>query len=65
MAVARKQNFAGYYDEQGRFRPIRSPQYVGTPKRKATARDKKASMALIKYMGGKDKTGQYYTAKRW
>jgi multiple sugar transport system substrate-binding protein len=37
-------------------------RYYGIP---ATAKDKKASMALIKYLGGKDKSGQYYTAKRW
>jgi len=37
-------------------------RYYGIP---ATAKDKGASMALIKYLGGKDKTGQYYTSKRW
>lgn len=37
----RKQNIAGFYDSHGRFRPIRSPQFVGTPKRRATGRDKK------------------------
>jgi multiple sugar transport system substrate-binding protein len=37
-------------------------RYYGIP---LTAKDKKSSMALIKYLGGKDKTGQYYTAKRW
>ncbi|TAK20658.1 MAG: extracellular solute-binding protein [Chloroflexota bacterium] len=37
-------------------------RYYGIP---ATAKDKKASMELIKYLGGKDKSGQYYTAKRW
>lgn len=34
-----KKNVAGYVDEQGRFRPIRSPQYVGS--RKATAKDRR------------------------
>jgi multiple sugar transport system substrate-binding protein len=37
-------------------------RYYGIP---STATNKTASMDLIKYMGGKDKTGQYYTAKRW
>ncbi|HEV8636473.1 MAG TPA: extracellular solute-binding protein [Chloroflexota bacterium] len=37
-------------------------RYYGIP---ATAKDKTASMELIKYLGGKDKSGQYYTAKRW
>lgn len=41
--VQLKQNIAGYYDEQGRFRPIRSPQYVGSggSRRKATKSDKR------------------------
>jgi hypothetical protein len=39
--VPRRRNIAGFMDANGHFRPIRSPQYVGTPKRKATARDKK------------------------
>jgi multiple sugar transport system substrate-binding protein len=37
-------------------------RYYGIP---STAANKSASMELIKYLGGKDKTGQYYTAKRW
>jgi multiple sugar transport system substrate-binding protein len=37
-------------------------RYYGIP---ATAANKQYSMDLIKYLGGKDKTGQYYTAKRW
>ena len=37
-------------------------RYYGIP---MTAKNKKDSTALIKYLGGKDKTGQYYTAKRW
>jgi multiple sugar transport system substrate-binding protein len=37
-------------------------RYYGIP---STAPNKQASMDLIKYLGGKDKTGQYYTAKRW
>ncbi len=38
-ATRPKKNVAGYVDEQGRFRPIRSPQYIGS--RKATAKDRK------------------------
>jgi hypothetical protein len=41
VTVERKKNFAGYYDEHGRFRPIRSPRFVGTPKRRATKGDKR------------------------
>ncbi len=37
-------------------------RYYGIP---VTATNKQYSMDLIKYLGGKDKTGQYYTAKRW
>lgn len=37
-------------------------RYYGIP---STAANKQSSMDLIKYLGGKDKTGQYYTAKRW
>ena len=37
-------------------------RYYGIP---STAANKQYSMDLIKYLGGKDKTGQYYTAKRW
>jgi multiple sugar transport system substrate-binding protein len=37
-------------------------RYYGIP---TTAANKSFSMELIKYLGGKDKTGQYYTAKRW
>lgn len=42
-AIPRKQNAPGYIDEMGRFRPIRSPQFIGSgaSKRKATVRDKK------------------------
>jgi len=40
MTVQRKQNIAGYTDSLGRFRPIRSPQFVGSPERKATRRVK-------------------------
>lgn len=39
-AIQRKRNIAGYYDEQGRFRPIRSPQYVGPGRRKAKRQDR-------------------------
>jgi len=39
--IQRKKNIAGFMDGQGRFHPIRSPQYVGTPKRRATKRDKR------------------------
>jgi hypothetical protein len=39
--IRRKKNIAGFYDEQGRFRPIRSPQYVGAQRRRATGRDKR------------------------
>ena len=38
-ATRPKKNVAGYVDEQGRFRPIRSPQYIGS--RKATAKDRR------------------------
>jgi hypothetical protein len=43
MTIELKQNIAGYYDEMGRFRPIRSPQYVGSggSRRKATKSDKR------------------------
>ena len=41
MPVPRKKNIAGYMDEQGRFRPIRKPSYVGASRRKATAKDRK------------------------
>lgn len=41
MTFARKQNVAGFMDEQGRFRPIRSPKFVGRPSRRATSNDKK------------------------
>ena len=37
-------------------------RYYGIP---STATNRAGSMELIKYLGGKDKTGQYYTAKRW
>ena len=37
-------------------------RYYGIP---STAANKTSSMDLVKYLGGKDKTGQYYTAKRW
>ncbi|MBV9544587.1 MAG: hypothetical protein JOY61_09430, partial [Chloroflexi bacterium] len=37
-------------------------RYYGIP---STAANKQYSMDLIKYLGGKDQTGQYYTAKRW
>jgi multiple sugar transport system substrate-binding protein len=37
-------------------------RYYGIP---STAPNKSFSMDLIKYLGGKDKSGQYYTAKRW
>ncbi len=37
-------------------------RYYGIP---STATNKAASMDLIKYLGGKDTTGEYYTAKRW
>jgi multiple sugar transport system substrate-binding protein len=37
-------------------------RYYGIP---STATNKNNSMDLIKYLGGKDKSGQYYTAKRW
>jgi multiple sugar transport system substrate-binding protein len=37
-------------------------RYYGIP---STATNQKNSMELIKYLGGKDKTGEYYTAKRW
>jgi multiple sugar transport system substrate-binding protein len=37
-------------------------RYYGIP---MTAQNKQYSMDLIKYLGGKDKSGQYYTAKRW
>ena len=37
-------------------------RYYGIP---STAHSKTDSMQLIQYLGGKDKTGQYYTAKRW
>jgi ABC-type glycerol-3-phosphate transport system substrate-binding protein len=37
-------------------------RYYGIP---STATNKQNSMELIKYLGGKDKSGQYYTAKRW
>ena len=37
-------------------------RYYGIP---STALNKQSSMELIKYLGGKDKSGQYYTAKRW
>lgn len=40
MTVARKKNVAGYIDEMGRFRPIRSPKFVGSPQRKATRKQK-------------------------
>jgi len=40
MAIQRKRNIAGYYDEVGRFRPIRSPKFVGSPNRRATAKVK-------------------------
>lgn len=36
MTTTRKKNVAGYVDEMGRFRPIRSPQFVSHPTRKAT-----------------------------
>ena len=36
-----KKNIAGYTDEFGRFRPIRSPQFVGSQRRKATPKDRK------------------------
>ena len=39
--IQRKKNLAGYTDEQGRFRPIRSPRYVGTSQRPAKAKDRK------------------------
>jgi hypothetical protein len=39
--IKRKKNIAGYIDEVGRFRPIRKPSYVGTPKRRATKKDRK------------------------
>lgn len=35
----RKKNIAGFVDEQGRFRPIRSPQFVGSPSRPAKKKD--------------------------
>jgi len=37
-------------------------RYYGIP---STAPNKAGSMDLIKYLGGKDKSGEYYTAKRW
>jgi len=37
-------------------------RYYGIP---STAANKKYSMDLINYLGGKDKSGAYYTAKRW
>ena len=37
-------------------------RYYGIP---ASAQNKQYSMDLVKYLGGKDKSGQYYTAKRW
>jgi multiple sugar transport system substrate-binding protein len=37
-------------------------RYYGIP---STAPSKASSMDLIMYLGGKDKSGQYYTAKRW
>jgi multiple sugar transport system substrate-binding protein len=37
-------------------------RYYGIP---STAPNKQGSMDLIKYLGGKDKSGEYYTAKRW
>jgi hypothetical protein len=47
-----KRNIAGYTDEQGRFRPIRKPSFVGTPKRKATRKDvKKYSRAKAGDLG--------------
>lgn len=52
--IQRKKNIAGFVDGQGRFRPIRSPQFVGTPKRKARAKDiKKYSRAKAGDLGKK------------
>lgn len=39
-AVKTKRNIAGYYDEQGRFRPIRKPSYVGPNRRPAKRVDR-------------------------
>ncbi len=38
MTTPRKKNVAGFIDGSGRFRPIRSPQWVSHPTRKATRR---------------------------
>jgi multiple sugar transport system substrate-binding protein len=37
-------------------------RYYGIP---STAPNRNFSMDLIRYLGGKDKSGQYFTAKRW
>jgi ABC-type glycerol-3-phosphate transport system substrate-binding protein len=37
-------------------------RFYGIP---SYVKDKDAAYALAMYMGGKDSTGQYYTAKRW
>jgi hypothetical protein len=42
MKTPLKQNVAGFRDDFGIFHPIRSPEYVGSNKRRATAKDRKA-----------------------
>lgn len=54
MTPARKKNLAGYTDEEGRFRPIRDPEWVSHPTRKATrALKKKYSRAKAGDLGPK------------
>lgn len=42
MRTPVKKNIAGYRDNFGMFHPIRSPKFVGSTKRKATPKDRKA-----------------------
>ncbi|MBX3299767.1 MAG: hypothetical protein KF736_09930 [Acidobacteria bacterium] len=44
-------NIAGFYDEQGRFRPIRSPRFIGGSRKRPSARHRKYSRAKAGDLG--------------